>query len=118
MTFPSACCLPRERSLSLRTQGPGGVLPAGTYKVQICQTPNTMGVPQMPPFNYAGTFTYDDSPVPNAGVPYPPKWKYFPANPLLTYASTDVRRIGCWEAAVLGTPVPGCEVSELNTASR
>ncbi|HZE72474.1 MAG TPA: M36 family metallopeptidase, partial [Pyrinomonadaceae bacterium] len=100
------------------TYEPGGGVPAGEYQVQICQTPNTMGVPQMAPFNYLGTFTFDDTATPNAGTPYPPKWKYFPANPLLTYASTDVRRTGCWEAVVLGVPVPGCDVSELNTASR
>jgi extracellular elastinolytic metalloproteinase len=104
------------------TYTPGGGVPPGEYQVQICQTPNTMGVPQMAPYTYAGTFTYDDTVTPSAGFPYPPKWKYFPANPLLTYASTDVRRIGCWEKEVLGVPAPGCEdastVSELNTASR
>ena len=93
-------------------------MPPGEYQVQICQTPNTMGVPQMAPFNYAGTFTYDDTVVPGGGVPYPPKWKYFKANPPLDYSTNDTRRIGCWEAAVLGIPVAGCEVSELNTASR
>jgi hypothetical protein len=41
-------------------QPPGGV-PAGEYQVQICQTPNTSGVPQMAPFTYNGTFTYDDT---------------------------------------------------------
>ena len=97
---------------------PGGGVPAGEYQVQICQTPNTMGVPQMAPYNYAGTFTFDDTVTPNAGTPYPPKWKYFQANPLLTYASTDVRNTGCWESAVLGVPVPGCDHSLINTASR
>jgi extracellular elastinolytic metalloproteinase len=97
---------------------PAGGVPPGEYQVQICQTPNTMGVPQMAPFNYLGTFTYDDTPIPSAGVPYPPQWKYVTANPLLDYSSTDVRRVGCWEAVVLGVPVPGCQVSEMNTASR
>ena len=100
------------------TYEPGGGVPAGEYQVQICQTPNTMGVPQTAPYTYAGTFTFDDTATPNVETPYPPKWKYFTANPLLTYASTDVRRTGCWEAVVLGVPVPGCDVSELNTASR
>ncbi len=105
-------------SSEVLTYTPGGGVPPGEYQVQICQTPNTMGVPQTAPFNYAGTFTYDDTAVPNAGVPYPPKWKYFKANPPLDYSTNDTRRIGCWEAAVLGVPVAGCEVSELNTASR
>jgi len=101
------------------TYEPGGGVPAGEYQVEICESPNPGAPPaEMPPFNYAGTFTYDDTATPNAGVPYPPKWRYVPANPLLTYASTDVRRTGCWEAAVLGVPVPGCDVSEINIASR
>jgi extracellular elastinolytic metalloproteinase len=105
-------------SSEVLTYMPGGGVPPGEYQVQICQTPNTMGVPQMAPFNYAGTFTYDDTVVPNTGLPYPPKWKYFKANPPLDYSTNDTRRIGCWEAAVLGIPVAGCENSELNTASR
>src|SRR5438067_3524558 len=32
-------------------------VPAGLYQVQICQTPNTQGVPQNAPFTYTGTFT-------------------------------------------------------------
>ncbi len=36
---------------------PSGGVAAGTYKVQICQTPNTQGVPQTAPFSYVGTFT-------------------------------------------------------------
>jgi extracellular elastinolytic metalloproteinase len=95
---------------------PGGV-PPGTYKVEICPfTPPT--APAEPPYNYAGTFTTDDSAIPGAGVPYPPKWKYFQANPLLTYASTDVRLTGCWEASLGGVPVPGCDHSLLNLAAR
>jgi uncharacterized repeat protein (TIGR01451 family) len=99
------------------TYEPPGSVPPGIYKVEVCPfTPPT--APAQPPYNYAGTFTADDSPVPGAALPYPPKWKYLTANPLLDYSNTDVRRTGCWEAAVLGTPVPGCDVSELNTAAR
>src|SRR5207237_2594300 len=93
---------------ALTYEPPGGV-PPGVYQVEICQTPNTMGVPQMPPFNYAGTFTYDDSPVPNAELPSP-RWNYFFANPLLDYSSTDVRKIGCW--SLDGTLIPGCDRDE------
>jgi hypothetical protein len=50
---------------------PSGV-PAGQYHVQVCQTPNTNGVPQMAPFDYNGIFTTDDSPNPVAGAPLPP----------------------------------------------
>src|SRR5439155_22163698 len=40
---------------------PDGGVPAGEYQVQICQTPNTQGVPQNAPFTYAGTFTADST---------------------------------------------------------
>src|SRR5215212_11381268 len=41
---------------------PAGGVPQGEYQVQICQTPNTSGVPQNAPFTYNGAFTYDDGP--------------------------------------------------------
>jgi extracellular elastinolytic metalloproteinase len=92
---------------------PGGIV-AGTYKVEICPfSPPT--APPSPPYNYVGTFTTDDAPVPSAEVPSP-QWKYFFANPLLDYTSTDVRNIGCW--SLDGTPLPGCDREESNTASR
>ena len=94
---------------------PGGPIPAGVYKVEVCPfTPPT--APATPPYNYAGTFTTDDSPVPNTQVPEP-KWKYHLANPLLDYTSTDVRKIGCWP--LTGDPIgAGCDRDERNTASR
>ena len=42
---------------------PAAGVPAGQYQVQVCQTPNTNGVPQMAPFDYNGIFTTDDSPT-------------------------------------------------------
>jgi hypothetical protein len=98
----------------LTYEPPGGV-PPGTYNVKICQTPTPNGVPQTAPYNYAGTFTTDDTPVPAANLPSP-QWKYFFANPLLDYSSTDVRKIGCW--SLDGTPIPGCDREESNIASR
>jgi len=50
---------------------PAGQVPPGEYQVQICQTPNTSGVPQNAPFTYTGTFTTTDggsaSPTPTPG---------------------------------------------------
>ncbi|MCA1593627.1 MAG: M36 family metallopeptidase [Acidobacteria bacterium] len=94
---------------------PGGTIPAGTvFKVQVCPfTPPS--APAVPPYNYAGTFTADDSPLPGAELPSP-KWKYFLANPLLDYSSTDVRKIGCW--SLDGTLDADCNRDERNTASR
>jgi uncharacterized repeat protein (TIGR01451 family) len=93
---------------------PGGTIPAGIYKVQVCPfTPPT--APPTPPYNYAGTFTTDDSPVPSAQVPEP-KWKYHFANPLLDYTSTDVRKLGCWP--LTSDPIgAGCDRDERNNAS-
>lgn len=97
------------------TYEPVGGVPAGNYQVKICQTPNVLAGDQMPPYTYAGTFTTDDSPVPGVDLPSP-QWKYFFANPLLDYSSTDVRKIGCW--SLDGTAIPGCDREESNTASR
>ena|GEM_PF-561160 len=97
------------------TYEPGGTIPAGTvFKVEVCPFGSPTAPPE-PPYNYAGTFTADDSPVPNAELPSP-KWKYFLANPLLDYSSTDVRKIGCW--SLDGTLDPMCDREESNVASR
>jgi hypothetical protein len=94
---------------------PLGGVPAGTYKVQVCPFDDASTAP----FSYTGTFTTDDTPVGGGnGEPYPPKWKFFRANPDLNYSDTDIARTSCWEAAPLGVPVPGCEFSLVNLASR
>jgi uncharacterized repeat protein (TIGR01451 family) len=94
---------------------PGGAVPPGTYKVQVCPfEPPT--VPHTPPYNYVGTFTTND--VATASVPYPPKWKFFKANPPLSYAGTDTRTLACWEAKVNGVNVPGCQLELRNLAAR
>jgi hypothetical protein len=48
---------------------PGGV-PAGEYQVQICETPNPGGIPQVAPYDYNGTFTMDNT-APGGGSPPP-----------------------------------------------
>ena len=47
---------------------PAGGVAAGEYQVQVCQTPNTFGVPQLSPFTYTGTFSTDPS---TSGSPSP-----------------------------------------------
>lgn len=95
---------------------PAGGVPPGTYKVQVCPFDNSSTAP----FSYSGVFTTDDTPVGGNNEPYPPKWKYFRANPDLNYSDTDLAKTSCWETSVLGTPVPGCEIpfSLINLASR
>lgn len=53
------------------TYQPSGGVPPGEYQVQICQTPNTNGVPQHAPFNYVGTFTTDDTAASPPASPTP-----------------------------------------------
>jgi hypothetical protein len=47
---------------------PADGIVAGEYQVQVCQTPNTFGVPQVSPFTYTGTFSTDPS---TSGSPTP-----------------------------------------------
>jgi hypothetical protein len=46
---------------------PAAGVPPGRYHVQICQTPTPNGVPQMPPYDYNGIFTVDDTALPVGG---------------------------------------------------
>ncbi len=89
------------------TYAPTAGVPPGVYNVQVCPFADPT-VPFTPPGNYAGTFSTSDAAV-TSPVPYPPKWKYFLANPPLDYASTtDNRATGCWVTRVEGLAVPGC----------
>lgn len=97
---------------------PAGGVPAGAYQVKICQTPNTMDVPQTAPFTYVGTFTTDDTATPSVGLPSP-RWKYHAAYPDLDFVSTDLRRItGCWQVTPGGTIPVSCTRDERNVAAR
>ncbi len=79
------------------TYSPSGGVPAGTYTVRVC--------PYNPPTapvvvgQYAGTFIASEQGTPSDGAAYPPKWKYFVANPTLNFSptnTTDNRKVGCW----------------------
>ena len=48
-------------STEVLTYTPAGGIAPGEYQVEVCQTPSTNGVPQMAPFTYNGTFTYDNT---------------------------------------------------------
>ena len=93
-----------------------GVVPPGTYRVQVCPFDSPTAPPQ-PPYNYAGTITINDV-AGTPAFPYPPKWKVFPANPMLDYSNTDTRQQWCWESIVNGAPVAGCQYQLKNLASR
>lgn len=95
---------------------PGGGVPAGNYFVQTCQSA-TPAAPSTAPYTYAGFFITNDT-APSSFPPYPPKWGAFPANPSLDLSSTDTRQLWCWESAVGGNPVPGCQRTLMNLAAR
>ncbi len=89
---------------------PAVVVP-GIYAAEVCQFD-----PQQEAFAYSGL--YSANPAGTSGLPYPPKWRVFPANPPLDYSTTDTRELWCWESAVEGTPVEGCEREVKNIAAR
>ncbi|MDQ1743046.1 MAG: extracellular elastinolytic metalloproteinase [Pseudonocardiales bacterium] len=96
------------------TYAPAGGVPAGDYFVQVCPSPAPVG-PFVAPLTASGVFLSSDTAGPaGAGLPYPPKWKYFFNAPPLDYTSTDTRKTGCWETV----NQTGCDRKEQNLASR
>ncbi|NNC98739.1 MAG: hypothetical protein HKN85_01020, partial [Gammaproteobacteria bacterium] len=93
--------------------GPTGGLGVGDYYVEICPLASSINPVFIPPNEYTGTFTFDDSDVPatfnNA------RWKYFQANPPIDLTSADTREIGCWLDETGSTD---CDFSLGNTAAR
>ncbi len=97
----------------------------GTYHVRVCDYSD--GTPWLPPATYAGQIVFGPAGVGTSATNYPPKWKVFPANPLLggdaypwNYPSTDNREVWCWESSV-GTPpvaISDCDREVANQASR
>jgi len=99
------------------TYSPPGGVPAGDYTVEVCEFPN----PTVPTVvgEYVGVFIATEQETPQAGIPYPPKWKYFLANPVLDFsdtATTDDRQIGCW--VNIGTNCDTPPSPLINTAAR
>ena len=98
---------------------------AGTYFARVCEF--NAGDP---PFTYDGAFATSDVAGSSSALAYPPKWKYFRANPSLAndpspeeydLVNTDTRLIGCWVLNHNGAAVPECSsaVGKLqNLASR
>jgi hypothetical protein len=96
----------------------------GTYEVQVCDFGD--GAPWDDPATYSGEIAFSTA-GPGTVTPYPPKWKAFPANPLLgaqsypwDYADGDIRQTWCWETTVGAPPVtvPGCDRAVINSSSR
>ncbi|MBA2639071.1 MAG: M36 family metallopeptidase [Nocardioidaceae bacterium] len=92
--------------------------PGATYEAQVC--PFDAGSQVAPPYTYAGSYVTSDTAA--SGVPFPPMWKYFTANPELTGADTDTRIVGCFTGAdgqTANRPLPaGCDREEGNVAAR
>ncbi|CAA9370402.1 MAG: hypothetical protein AVDCRST_MAG21-598 [uncultured Nocardioidaceae bacterium] len=92
-----------------------GPIEAGVYKVEVCAFE---GADPIVTGEYIGSFTASNQEA-TADFNYPPKWKYFLANPVLNFSAThtaDNRSIGCWETEVGGVKDPNCDnpPSDLN----
>ena len=81
----------------------------GTYHVRVCDFSDGAG--WLAPATYTGQIVFSPA-DPSSATPYPPKWKVFPANPLLggdahpwNLPSTDNREVWCWESTVGQPPV-------------
>ena len=94
---------------------PAGGVPPGDYFVQVCEFGDG-APPTVSPLTYSGTIIVNDAA--GAGIPYPPKWKVFPANPPVDNSSTDTRKTWCWDSNVNGNPIAGCDDEVGNLASR
>ena len=94
--------------------------PDTKYEAQVC--PFDAASQAAPPYTYAGSYVTTD--VAATGLPFPPRWKYFTANPPLNGADTDTRIVGCFTGADGQTRVPartlpaGCDREEGNFAAR
>ncbi|MEP6817593.1 MAG: M36 family metallopeptidase [Marmoricola sp.] len=80
--------------------------------MQVCPFPNPT-VPFSGAGDYAATAVTSDQGAPSggAGVPFPPKWSYFLANPTLDWSPLTTpknRATGCWVTSSNGQKVPGC----------
>jgi extracellular elastinolytic metalloproteinase len=101
---------------------PATGVPTGTYQVRVCDFGD--GAAWTAPTTTFGSIVFN--PVSAGGLPYPPKWKVFPAYPtppaLAGYPwnlpSTDIRKVWCWDSVVQGNPVPGCQDQVSNLAAR
>lgn len=93
----------------------GGAAP-GDYYVRVCPFSD----PGVAPYTYVGDITIIFSGT--STFKYPPKWKFFPANPKLSLGppSPDLRNIGCWSTTGpdLTNPVGDCQLTLENLAAR
>jgi hypothetical protein len=88
-----------------------------TYSVNVFPSP-APATPDTAPYSYTGALLSTN--VSPQTIPFPPKWKWFTAYPLLDYSSTDTRKIGCWDTTGtdLNKSVSDCQLTLDNLASR
>jgi extracellular elastinolytic metalloproteinase len=84
------------------------LIPAGTYSAQVCPF-DSPTVPFSAPGDYAGTIIVSDQGAPSGpSAPFPPKWRYFVANPTINFSASNTPTnsvIGCW-VKVAGCTAP------------
>ena len=87
-------------------------LPQGTYTTEVCPY-DSPTAPFVEPGDYVGAVTLSSSAADGgaAGLPYPPKWSYFPSNPTPRYDAGHTPAnsvVGCWVTTVAGKEVEDC----------
>ncbi len=82
----------------------------GSYVVQVCDFVDGAGWSE--PATYTGSIAFGPVGSGDAGVPYPPAWRVFPAYPQIGDDTADIRELWCWEQTA------GCDRVVGNLASR
>lgn len=78
----------------------GDALPKGIYSAQVCPF-DSPTVPFVDPGTYVGTIATSDQAAPEVPEAPMPRWRFFPANPTLNYATSHTPTnsvVGCWRA--------------------
>ena len=89
---------------------------ASTYYARVCEYNDADD-----PFPYEGVYSTQDTASTPTDLPYPPRWKYFRANPSLAndpsngdpydHVNTDTRVLGCWVMRHNNADVPDCSAA-------
>ena len=104
--FPLLTSADTGTSPEAATYSPGGVIPPGVYRMEVCPFADPT-VPFFPPYNYTGAISTSDQGGPGTGGDVlPPRWRFFTSNPSLSSldASTPTNSVvACWF-----DPTEGC----------
>ncbi len=94
---------------------PGGTIPQGTYKAEVCPF-DAPTAPLLPPYDYAmSVSTSNEGGGAGGANPYEPKWRFFPANPTLDSPTQTPKnsKVGCWFRDSDGCTLPTGELENV-----